>query len=259
MTLTFEKYQGTGNDFIMLDNREKHFNVMDLPISALCDRKFGIGADGVIVIENHATLDFHMIYFNPDGSQSFCGNGSRCAVAYAHKLGIIKEETQFLSTDGAHYAKIQNGLVELKMHDVHQFSMDNNSVIINTGSPHHINFVDNVDAVDLLLQAREIRYNDTYHEHGINVNYIESIKHGIKIRTYERGVEGETLSCGTGVTAAAIANFIHDGRTDTSHEIKVVSRGGTLSVRFIYETDSTFREIYLIGPAEQTFKGSIEI
>jgi diaminopimelate epimerase len=258
LKLSFEKYQGTGNDFIMLDNREETFDAYSLPISSLCSRKFGIGADGVIVIQNHPTLDFHMIYFNPDGSQSFCGNGSRCAVTYAKSLGLITDKTEFLSTDGPHKAEIKNGLVELKMNDVSQVSIIEGALILDTGSPHYILFVEDVDEIDIIPNAREIRYNATYKEQGINVNYIQSSQDSIKIRTYERGVEGETLSCGTGVTAGSIANHIHQQKSPGLSITNVTSRGGQLSVRF--DSDgSTFSNIYLIGPAEKSFSGTIDV
>ncbi|MFT5724849.1 MAG: diaminopimelate epimerase [Bacteroidia bacterium] len=258
MRLDFEKYQGTGNDFIMLDNRNGLFNVSDLPITYLCDRRFGIGADGVIVIENHQELDFHMIYFNPDRSQSFCGNGSRCAVAFAKSLGIIGDETNFLSTDGAHFAKIVDGLVELKMNDVQTFIEQDNTYVINTGSPHYISFVPAVDAVDIVPSAHAIRYNEQYKQDGINVNFIEKLDSGMKIRTYERGVEAETLSCGTGVTAAALANFLSEDQQGVSHTTTVTSKGGTLSVRFSHNATG-FHDIYLVGPAKKTFEGHIEV
>lgn len=258
MIIPFEKYQGTGNDFIMIDNRTHRFDVNDLPIPSMCHRKFGIGADGVIVIENHPSLDFHMIYFNPDGSQSFCGNGSRCAVAYANSLGIINDETTFLSTDGDHMAHIQNGLVELKMHDVATVERKGNDFIINTGSPHYIQFVDNVENVDIVPTARAIRYNDVYKSEGINVNFVQVLEDGIRIRTYERGVEDETLSCGTGVTAAALAACIRQNKTNQSNKTKVLSQGGELSVSFTH-TESGFSNIFLVGPAKKTFEGQINL
>ena len=260
MKLQFEKYQGTGNDFVMIDNREKRFNAMELPVSALCDRKFGIGADGVIVIEHHDSLDFNMIYFNPDGSQSFCGNGSRCAVAFAHSLGMIGDETNFLSTDGAHFAQMRNGLIELKMHDVTQVERVQSDFVINTGSPHYLRFVSDVNDIDIIPNAKEIRYNERFAKEGINVNFIEQKSDGgIRIRTYERGVEDETLSCGTGVTAAVLGDFLnHGAKASSSTNTIVDSRGGTLSVRFTY-SDNHFTNIFLVGPARKTYTGEIEI
>ncbi len=258
MVIQFEKYQGTGNDFIMIDNREKNFNANELAISELCDRKFGIGADGVIVIENHESLDFNMIYFNPDGSQSFCGNGSRCAVAFAKTLGMIGDETNFLSTDGAHYAKMNHGLVELKMHDVTQVEKNVPHYIINTGSPHYMLFVQDVDAIDILPEAKSIRYSDRFKDEGINVNFVEPNGDGIRIRTYERGVENETLSCGTGVTAAVLADALRKEAPEGVYQTNVESQGGQLSVKFTFSNEG-FSEIFLIGPAEKTFSGNIVI
>ncbi|MBO6515168.1 MAG: diaminopimelate epimerase [Bacteroidia bacterium] len=259
MKLQFEKYQGTGNDFVMIDNRSKAFDTGKLPVSKICDRKFGIGADGLIVIEHHDTLDFNMIYFNSDGSQSFCGNGSRCAVAYAKSLGMINSSTHFLSTDGEHYAEISDtGEVRLKMHDVHNVERRSNDFILDTGSPHYIIFEDDLENLDLVNRAREIRYNSEFKGEGINVNFIKPTSEILEIRTYERGVEDETLSCGTGVTAAVLADFASSGATGSLHKRTVKSQGGTLRVEF-KKADNGFNDIYLIGPAKKTFQGVIEL
>lgn len=243
----------------MLDNRDLAFDALKLDVPRLCDRRFGIGADGLIVIQNHPELDFHMIYFNPDGSQSFCGNGSRCAVAFAQSLGMLKTRTtRFLSTDGEHSAEIlDNGLVRLKMHDVEHFDMAGQDYIINTGSPHYIIFVDDVNDVDIIPEAHKVRYSDQYQGAGINVNFIQETPNGIAIRTYERGVEDETLSCGTGVTASALAYYLSLRSKAEQMRIPVSARGGNLSVEFQYSNNG-FRELYLIGPAEKSFEGVIE-
>ncbi len=258
MKISFEKYQGTGNDFVMINNWENRFSTSELPIDRLCDRKFGIGADGLIVIEKHPSLDFNMIYFNSDGSQSFCGNGSRCAVAFAKKLGIIGNKTTFLSTDGEHYAETTDSEVKLKMHDVLENEFSNSDYIINTGSPHYIQFVDSVNGMSVVEKAKFIRYNDRFNDEGINVNFIEDVTDGIKIRTYERGVEDETLSCGTGVTAAALANSLKLALANGSYSTNVQTEGGKLKVSFT-KNESQFYDIYLIGPAEYVFSGVIEI
>lgn len=232
---------------------------MDLPVAQICDRRFGIGADGLIVIENHNEWDFHMIYFNSDGSQSFCGNGSRCAVAFAKSLGIIKHKTNFLSTDGSHYAEIdQNGIVKLKMHDVDTLEEVNGGFVIDTGSPHYIIFVDDVHEVDITPEAHKVRYSDRFKQEGINVNFIHPTESALEVRTYERGVEDETLSCGTGVTASALANYIHSRSTSHHTITPIKSMGGQLSIEFT-KSDSGFTDIYLIGPAEKTFEGEINI
>jgi len=256
--IRFEKYQGTGNDFIMIDNRHGKIDAYNLPITAMCDRKFGIGADGVIVIELHETVDFNMIYFNPDGSQSFCGNGSRCAVAFAKSLDLISSETTFLSTDGLHEASISNSIVALKMHDVSDVVTHGDAFELNTGSPHYIEFVDDVSTIEIVEQAQKIRYNDTYKDAGINVNFVEQEQSALKIRTYERGVENETLSCGTGVTAAVLANAFKEKKVGTKMSTQVHVEGGELKVEFT-STDNGFEDIYLIGPAKKTFEGTIEI
>lgn len=258
MQISFEKYQGTGNDFIMIDNRDGAFDTMSLPISSLCDRRFGIGADGLIVIENHPTLDFNMIYFNSDGSQSFCGNGSRCAVMFAKNLGIIEKETHFLSTDGEHFATVQNGLVSLQMHDVLEYSKQGDDFVINTGSPHYLSFVEDVNQLNIVPEAHKIRYSDTYAEHGINVNYLQNSSDCLNIRTYERGVEDETLSCGTGVTAAAIALYLNEKNKEAQKTTFIKTMGGNLTVSFT-KTDDGFTNIFLIGPAVHTFSGQVNI
>ena len=258
MQIHFEKYQGTGNDFVMVDNRTKHLDAYSLPISAICDRKFGVGADGVILIEPHDTLDFNMIYFNPDGSQSFCGNGSRCAVAFAKSLGLINQNTTFLSTDGQHEASISEGLVALKMHDVNEVKNLGDAYELNTGSPHFIRFVKNVTQIDLIPEAQKVRYNSTYKSGGINVNFVEQLPNALKMRTYERGVEDETLSCGTGVTAAVLAHAHHNQVSGKNVNIEVHVEGGVLHVQFTRDGNK-FTDIYLIGPAKKTFEGRIDI
>ena len=212
MKIKFDKYQGTGNDFIIIDNRNIHFDKNNIElVQHLCDRKFGIGSDGFILIENHAELDFDMIFFNPDGSQSFCGNGSRCAMAFAKELGLISDFAKFNSTDGYHEASINsNGLVKLKMHNVSNIEVSESHHYMDTGSPHYNCFEKNIDTIDVVARGREIRYNQRFKEIGTNVNFIEQLSRGIKVRTYERGVENETLSCGTGVTACALSTALVD-------------------------------------------------
>ncbi|HEY9117485.1 MAG TPA: diaminopimelate epimerase [Roseivirga sp.] len=255
-SISFYKYQGTGNDFVMIDNRENVFDKNDIKlVTKLCDRKFGIGADGVILIEQSITSDFEMVYYNPDGSQSLCGNGSRCAVMFARFLGLIKDETNFMAIDGEHYAKIEGENVHLKMHDVETYEVINNDFLIDTGSPHYIQFVENTEAIDPITEGRKIRYSDRFKEKGVNVNFLEKVdEENVKIRTYERGVENETLSCGTGCTAAALSMAIDN---DIS-SVGLQAMGGNLRVDFQKE-NRRFTNIYLIGPAEQVFQGQIEI
>lgn len=255
--MKFYKYQGTGNDFVMIDDRENRFDDQDLGlVSKLCDRRFGIGADGLILIRNHPQYNFEMIYFNADGSQSMCGNGARCAVAFAGFLGIIGEKTHFLAIDGDHEAVVKGDLVELKMGNVSGIDQGKTDCFINTGSPHHIRFVDKIEEYPVVEEGRKIRYDEHYSPGGTNVNFIQQIgPDQIFVRTYERGVEDETLSCGTGVTAAAIA-FAQDKDAAT---VKIKTRGGNLSVRFRKKADGNREDIWLIGPAQQVFAGQIDL
>ncbi len=259
MQLQFYKYQGTGNDFVVFDNRHHKLNLGILDIPAICDRRFGIGADGLIAIEDHDEADFNMVYFNSDGSQSFCGNGSRCAVVFAQHLGLIEGKTTFLSTDGIHEAEIlTNGDVKLKMHDVDGIKLLGMAYELNTGSPHYVTYHADLDSLDLLPAAKSIRYNDTYTSHGINVNFIHPESDGLHIRTYERGVEDETLSCGTGVTAAALVHHLHREQGNGSFVTDVISKGGKLRVHFTFLRGS-FTDIYLEGPAKFVFVGDLVV
>lgn len=257
MILHFEKYHGAGNDFIMVDDRSTSFDIRNLDlVQRLCDRRFGIGADGLILIREHPELDFHMIYFNADGTQSFCGNGSRCAMVFAASLGMVSKQARFLSTDGTHEAEIIGDRVRLKMHDVASVEHGADHYFINTGSPHWIEFTDQLDGVDVYSEARKIRYNERFCEDGTNVNYAQLADGGIRIRTYERGVENITLACGTGVTAVALAGSI-EGKL--SSPVNVKADGGDLSVEFEGDAAHGFKNIWLIGPAEKVFEGKLEI
>ncbi|MEQ9305172.1 MAG: diaminopimelate epimerase [Marinoscillum sp.] len=256
MQITFSKYQGTGNDFVMVDDREATFPVDNKEVIAfLCDRRMGIGADGVILIQNHPELDFRMIYFNPDGSKSLCGNGSRCAIAFAQSLGIISTTTTFETTDGVHDAFIEGETYHFHLHDVQDVEKIDGDWFINTGSPHHIQVVDNLTEVDILSVGRAIRYSEKYAPNGTNVNFVEKNGRGIKVRTYERGVENETLSCGTGVTACALsASFM-----GMESPVSVETLGGQLSVSFVKKGNEQFEDIYLAGPAKKVFDGIVEV
>lgn len=258
MNVSFYKYQGTGNDFVMIDNRNHVFDKTNIKwVQKLCDRKFGVGADGLILIESMNDLDFNMVYFNADGSQSFCGNGSRCAVAFAKFLGIIDRQAYFNSTDGEHEAWINSkGEVSLKMHDVKSIEKGDGYYYIHTGSPHYIEEVNNVNSVNVYEKGKEIRFNERFKAEGTNVNFVRYHQEEIDIRTYERGVEDETLSCGTGVTAAALSWA--DKFKLSSGKVKVNSQGGELSVSF-KRNETGFNDIWLIGPATYVFKGEIII
>ncbi|WP_306353830.1 diaminopimelate epimerase [Flavobacterium sp. '19STA2R22 D10 B1'] len=259
MNITFYKYQGTGNDFVMIDNREKVFSKNNTKwIAKICDRKYGVGADGLILLENHHEYDFKMVYYNADGKEStMCGNGGRCLVAFAKALGIIETETTFLAIDGLHYASInEDGVVSLQMKNVEKIKQLPEYVFLDTGSPHHIELVKNLENFDVKNEGATIRYGELYGATGSNVNFVEQIgSDNFAVRTYERGVEDETLSCGTGVTAVAIAmNAI--GKTD-SHQIKLDTEGGRLEVSFDC-FEGRYFNIFLKGPATFVFIGMIE-
>ena len=261
MKLSFYKYQGTGNDFIMVDNRISVLSKNDTNlIRFLCDRRFGIGADGLILLENpdDPRDDFKMVYFNSDGNESsMCGNGGRCLVAFAKFLGIISDKAAFTAIDGFHEAVIEKELVGLKMVDVEGVDKNGNALFLNTGSPHHVIFSDAVETLDVKKEGAAIRYSEAYNSKGgTNVNFVAPVDtNTFKVRTYERGVEDETLSCGTGVTAVALAAHA-SGKTSAS-TVHLSTPGGELSVRFTSEGNS-YTDIWLTGPAKMVFKGEIE-
>ncbi|MGB1043023.1 MAG: diaminopimelate epimerase [Tenacibaculum sp.] len=257
MKLAFYKYQGTGNDFIIVDNRTKIFPKNSLSvITKLCDRNFGIGADGLILIENHTSTDFRMLYFNADGSETMCGNGGRCAVAFAKKLNIIDSKTTFTAYDGEHYAEIENGIVSLHMIDVTDVQLNANYVFANTGTQHHVELVEDLDNFPVFETGKSIRYN-LYGEPGSNVNFVQQVNENtFKVRTYEKGVEDETLACGTGVTAVAIAMHATNKTNNTLINLPVL--GGDLQVSFD-EKDGKYTNIFLKGAATCVFKGEIEL
>lgn len=257
MIIKFYKYQGTGNDFVMIDDRHHAFDDQDLPlVNKICDRRFGVGADGLILIREHKEYDFEMIYFNADGSQSMCGNGARCAVAFADHLGIIKGTTRFLAIDGPHTADILDGQVRLGMSEVKGIAEQREEYFVNTGSPHHIRFVHDLDHYPVVEEGSKIRYSAKYSPKGTNVNFVEKInKNTIKVRTYERGVEDETLSCGTGVTACALVY----GMATEQNTIRIETLGGALTVTFNTGDHNKFTDVTLMGKATQVFKGELTI
>ena len=259
MEIAFYKYQGAGNDFIMVDNRTLFFpkNNSNL-IHKLCDRRFGIGADGLILLEPSNEHDFKMVYFNADGFEgSMCGNGGRCIVAFANQLQIISNKTTFEAIDGLHFASIKNNLVSLKMIDVSEIDIEKTHAFLNTGSPHHVTFCTNVDAVNVKEEGAKIRYGAPYFNEGANVNFVEQKGvNSFKVRTYERGVENETLACGTGVTAVAIAANKTQKTNDNTVFIEVL--GGNLEVSFTKE-DQLYTNIFLKGPAELVYEGKITV
>lgn len=258
MLLHFFKYQGTGNDFVMLDNTNGNYDALTIAeIQHICSRKFGIGADGLIKINKHTLADFEVDYYNADGTKSFCGNGARCSVMFANKLGLIKEnKTSFLAIDGMHEAIITATAVELKMGNVSEVkTLDTSIFEIHTGSPHFLSYFDSVDGINVVEYGKSIRYSSVYQAEGINVNLIQELApNSLRVYTYERGVEDETLSCGTGVTAAALS-YIYKHQLKGQHTIAIQTKGGNLSVKANYTTD--FLDIWLVGPAQMVFEGQI--
>lgn len=257
MIISFFKYQGTGNDFVMIDNRESAFPEDIKYVQRLCDRRFGIGADGLILIQNHPSLDFEMVYFNADGSKSLCGNGSRCAVNFARQLEIIDHKTSFLTIDGEYSATIDDKqIVHLNMRDIEGLATKNEAFFLDNGSPHHIIFTNNNEETNVYRTGKTIRESDEYKPSGTNVNFVEILdNNSIDVRTFERGVEDETLSCGTGVTASSLAA----SEKGVQSPIQVKTKGGNLSVKFDKGAGGKFTNIYLAGPAEMVFAGKIEI
>ena len=258
MNVTFYKYQGTGNDFIMIDNRELFFDATNYALIAqLCERRMGIGADGFILLQNRAGYDFEMVYFNADGRPgSMCGNGGRCTVQFARQLQVISNKAFFLAADGDHYATIDNNeQVSLKMNDVLQVETGPDYYYLNTGSPHYVQFVDALEQFNVFAEGKNIRYNDRFKTEGTNVNFAQmQPEPHLFVRTYERGVEAETFSCGTGVTATALAAS-YQGATSP---VSIRTLGGNLQVAF-EATTTGFTNIYLIGPAQYVFTGTIRV
>ena len=260
MNIQFKKFQGTGNDFVMIDGREKEISITNEQIKKLCNRKFGIGADGLIIIKNKEGYDFEMDYYNADGNiGSMCGNGGRCAVQFARKCGILRSEYHFLAVDGPHFASIDlhNGWINLKMKDVDKIQNYKGDFVLDTGSPHYVKTVSkDLKNFDVYNNGKKIRYNSDFPE-GLNVNFVEEIDATkIFVRTFERGVENETLSCGTGATASALV-FAHNDHS--FNRVDVETLGGMLAVDFVKKQDETFSDIWLCGPAKYVFEGEINL
>ncbi|WP_064196731.1 MULTISPECIES: diaminopimelate epimerase [Emticicia] len=249
--IKFYKYQGTGNDFVMIDNRDEKFPASQAYIEHLCHRRFGIGADGLILLQNDPNYDFRMVYYNADGKEgSMCGNGGRCTVRFAEDLGIFKDKTKFIAVDGEHLADANEAVIALKMGEVHSIERHDFYDFMNTGSPHYVAFVKGIESFDVYNEGKKIRYSDEWVARGgTNVNFVEVIDNEtIYVRTYERGVEDETYSCGTGVTASALSTFLRFGMKSP---INVITKGGNLKVSF----NENFTDIRLIGPAMKVFDG----
>jgi len=258
MTIAFNKYQGTGNDFIIIDNRDDVFNPEDARlVYNMCDRKFGIGGDGLILIGKSKEYDFEMVYFNSDGFKgTMCGNGGRCAADFAIRSGIAGKTLRFIATDGIHDAISEEGLIRLKMNDVNKISTVAGNYFINTGSPHYVIFTGGLNNLDVHNEGKKIRWSQDFQPGGTNVNFVEAEDSGIYVRTFERGVEDETLSCGTGVTASAIASVLSGHFV--SGPINVRTKGGNLRVEFDI-VEGQIKDIWLTGPATFVFEGKINI
>jgi diaminopimelate epimerase len=258
MEINFSKYQGTGNDFVIIDNRNLQIKRSDTGlVKRLCDRKFGVGADGLILLQNKEGYDFEMVYFNADGNEStMCGNGGRCITAFAARLGVFEKTCSFLAIDGPHQATIENGnWVELKMSDVESVEQGEDYYFLNTGSPHYVVFVEDVDDINVVENGQAIRYSKRFRKEGVNVNFVEVSKDAIIVATYERGVEDETLSCGTGVVASAISYAL---KHPNIKEVEIQTKGGNLKVRLNQSSESKFNDLWLCGPAELVFEGKLK-
>lgn len=262
MKINFSKYQGTGNDFVIIDNRQNNIVLTTEQIAFICDRKKGIGADGLMLLDNKEGYDFEMIYYNANGLEgSMCGNGGRCLTQFAYDIGLNKKQFNFIAIDGPHESTInEDGWVYLKMSDVNavekNIDSDTPFFVLNTGSPHYIEMVDSINSVDVFGLGQMIRFNDRFKSEGINVNFVQQQDDKIFVRTYERGVENETLSCGTGVTAAALISGIEKLGEQT---IQIETLGGKLAIRFNNKGDQVFNNIWLMGPGTFVFSGSITV
>ncbi|MCU0387260.1 MAG: diaminopimelate epimerase [Chitinophagaceae bacterium] len=257
MNISFSKYQGTGNDFILIDNRQKNISLSQEQIERLCHRRFGIGADGLMLLEEEEGYDFRMVYYNSDGREgSMCGNGGRCITKFAFDCGLHKDEYNFIAIDGPHVAIIEsNGMIRLQMKDVSETESLVNMDFVDTGSPHIVKQVEEIQELDVISEGKHIRYNDRFAEQGVNVNFVKVLDEcSIYVRTYERGVEDETFSCGTGVTASALLNAHNE---NGFNHIDVKTNGGDLYVEFEKTGEASFENIWLAGPAEKVFEGSI--
>lgn len=258
MDLPFSKYQGTGNDFVIIDNRDGSISLSQTQVAFICDRRFGIGADGLMLLGTATGYDFSMTYYNADGTEgTMCGNGGRCLVQFAYDNGIQNEDYLFIAIDGPHEARIHNnGWVHLKMSDVNAIEIGDHFFVTNTGSPHYIKWVEKVQELNVYEAGKQIRYNDRFKKEGINVNFVEYQEAYLFVRTYERGVEDETFSCGTGVTAAAIVSCLDK---EGEHTVQIQTLGGKLAVSFNNKGGNHFDQIWLKGPGSFVFKGNIHL
>lgn len=258
MNIKFHKYQGAGNDFIIIDNRDQLYVLSSSMVRHLCDRKFGIGADGLMFLENCPGYDFLMRYFNADGGEAtLCGNGSRCIVDFAYHLGLFTKTTCFRAVDGEHIGEMTSTGVRVKMQDVKEITINSDHYLLDTGSPHYVKFVEDAFQTDVYQSGKKIRNSSSVQPGGVNVNFITPTTECIRIATYERGVENETLACGTGCVAAALAVAVKNEDVENTYHLK--AKGGNLAVSFKRQPNGTFTDIWLEGPAREVFTGEIEI
>lgn len=257
MHLQFAKYQGTGNDFVILDNRQGTIALTKKQVAFLCDRRFGIGADGLMLLNQKEGYDFEMIYYNADGGEStMCGNGGRCLVKFAADNGIVRSEYRFLAIDGVHHASLEgDATIALKMNDVNKIVNRHGKFILNTGSPHYVDVVEDALHLNVVEKGRQVRYSEPFKKEGINVNFVQQTSEPDKIivRTYERGVEDETYSCGTGVTAAALVCYHNE---HGYNRVEVMTKGGRLCVEYDKKGEQ-YENIWLLGPAAKVFEGQL--
>lgn len=260
MKIQFDKYHGTGNDFIIIDNRNLNFDRSNSELVAkLCHRRFSIGADGLMLLQTATGYDFEMVYYNSDGKESsMCGNGGRCIVEFAKTLKLVKEKALFLASDGEHEAFVRQGYISLKMNNVSKIEEHASYCFLNTGSPHYVAFVNEVQKFDVVTEGRKIRNSEKFKPGGTNVNFVEKQYNKLFVRTYERGVEDETHSCGTGVTAAALVASVRNVATADDY-CEVRTLGGELNVKFTKHLDNSFTDIWLEGPATFVCRGEIEV
>jgi diaminopimelate epimerase len=257
--IPFSKYHGTGNDFILIDNRKLQWNPKQEEIARLCDRHFGIGGDGLMLLTEKPGVDFYMTYYNSDGREStMCGNGGRCMIIFARSLALAGSETRFLAIDGEHLGKVtqkdSTDIISLKMKDVMVDEIDADHLFLNTGSPHYVIFTQEVETLDIIAEAKKIRFSARFRKEGTNVDFVEIRNDRLFVRSYERGVEDETLSCGTGVIASVLAHAVKNPARRTFMDVQ--TRGGTLRVLF-HQEGNTFSDIWLEGSAVLVFQGEI--
>lgn len=262
MKITFEKYHGAGNDFIIIDDRKRNIKLNKDNIVLLCHRRFGIGADGLILMQESRIHDFKMTYFNTNGNEgSLCGNGGRCVVYFAKQKGLINSKSRFEAIDGEHQAHIlsskeNGGVVSLKMADVHKIEEYDDYYFLNTGSPHYVKIVENIDSIDAYNAGKNIRWDNRFQPKGTNADFIMIKDDHLVVRTFERGVENLTLSCGTGVVASAIVAAEISAKIFVNYRIK--TDGGDLKVKF-KKKNKVYTDIWLEGPVVKVFDGVVEL